>query len=86
MALNIITCNPNSMISSSELPSILPSTESNPSNRRVSYFYNPNFGKFTYSKDHPMKPERIAMAHSLITTTGLYRKLNIYHARYANKE
>lgn len=61
-------------------------SEFNSANRRVSYFYNPSFGKFTYSKDHPMKPERISMAHSLITTTGLYRKLNVYHARYANKD
>lgn len=60
-------------------------TEPNSGNRRVSYFYNPNFGRFTYSRDHPMKPERISMAHSLITTTGVYRKLNVYHARYACK-
>ena len=24
--------------------------------RKVSYFYNPHFGKFIYAKDHPMKP------------------------------
>lgn len=24
--------------------------------RKVSYFYNQNFGKFVYSKEHPMKP------------------------------
>jgi histone deacetylase 1/2 len=62
------------------------SSEPNSSNRRVSYFYNPSFGKFSYSKDHPMKPERISMVHSLITTTGIYRKLNVYHAIYATKE
>ena len=54
--------------------------------RKVSYFYNQNFGKFVYSKEHPMKPERIAMAHSLVVNTGLYRKLNVYHARQASKE
>lgn len=26
------------------------------------------------------------MAHSLINTTGLYKKLEVYHARYACKE
>lgn len=31
-------------------------SEPNPGNRRVSYFYNPTFGKIVYSKDHPMKP------------------------------
>lgn len=61
------------------------SSEPNSANRKVSYFYNPNFGKFSYAKDHPMKPERISMAHSLITNYGLYRKLNVYHARYASK-
>ncbi len=54
--------------------------------RKVSYFYNPNFGKFVYSKDHPMKPERIAMAHSLVVNTGLYRHLNVYYARQAARE
>ena len=54
--------------------------------RKVSYFYNQNFGKFTYSKEHPMKPERIAMAHSLVVNTGLYRSLNVYHARQASKD
>lgn len=52
----------------------------------MSYFYNPNFGKFVYSKEHPMRPERIAMAHSLVVNTGLYRRLNVYHARQASKE
>lgn len=54
--------------------------------RKVSYFYNNNFGKFVYSKEHPMKPERIAMAHSLVVNTGLYRHLNVYQARHASKE
>lgn len=67
-------------------PFLAPSSEPNPAHRRVSYFYNPSFGKFVYAKDHPMKPERISMAHSLITTTGLYKKLEVYHARYASKE
>lgn len=65
--------------------SVFNSSEPSPANRRVSYFYNPNFGKFSYARDHPMRPLRISMAHSLITNTGLYRKLNVYHARYANK-
>lgn len=60
--------------------------EPNPANRRISYFYNPIVSKFVYAKDHPMKPERISMAHSLITTTGLYRQLNVYHSRQASKK
>ena len=54
--------------------------------RKVSYFYNQNFGKFVYSKEHPMRPERIAMAHSLVVNMGLYRHLNIYHGRHSAKE
>lgn len=60
--------------------------EPNIANRKVSYFYNPTFGKIVYAKDHPMKPERISMAHSLICTTNLYKKLNVYYARNASKE
>lgn len=67
--------------------------EPNSANRKVSYFYNSNMSKFVYSKEHPMKPERISMAHSLIVNTGLYkylfvdcRKLDVYHARQASKE
>ena len=33
-----------------------------------------------------MKPERIAMAHSLVVNTGLYCHLNVYHARQACRE
>jgi histone deacetylase 1/2 len=33
-----------------------------------------------------MKPERIAMAHSLVVSTGLYRHLHVYQARQASKE
>lgn len=33
-----------------------------------------------------MKPERIAMAHSLVVNTGLYRHLNVYYARQASKD
>ncbi len=53
--------------------------------RKVSYFYNPNFGKFVYSTEHPMKPERIAMAHSLVVHTGLYPQLDVYNARQASR-
>lgn len=60
--------------------------EPNSAHRKVSYFYNPTFGKIVYSKDHPMKPERVSMAHSLICTTGLYKKLDVYYGRHATKE
>ena len=34
--------------------------------RNVAYFFNEEIGKFYYYKDHPMKPRRIAMTHSLV--------------------
>lgn len=41
--------------------------------QKVAYFFNKEIPKFYYGKDHPMKPKRIAMTHSLIVNTGLYR-------------
>lgn len=31
-----------------------------------------------YGADHPMKPPRIAMAHSLIVGYGLQKKMDVY--------
>ena len=31
-----------------------------------------------YGADHPMKPPRIAMAHSLIVGYGLQEKMDVY--------
>lgn len=52
--------------------------------KKVAYFYNSEVGKYYYGKDHPMKPKRVAMAHSLITNLGLYKELDVYRARYAS--
>ncbi len=41
--------------------------------KRVAYFYDQEISRYTYSVQHPMKPERIAMANSLIVNYGLYR-------------
>lgn len=53
--------------------------------KRVAYFYNTEISKYTYARDHPMKPERIAMTHSLINTYHIYRHLDVYMAREATK-
>lgn len=42
--------------------------------------------RYYYSKDHPMKPKRVAMAHSLIQNFGLYKDLDVYSAREATFE
>jgi len=35
-------------------------------------------GSFYYGSEHPMKPFRIKMAHQLILSYGLYRKMSVY--------
>ena len=51
--------------------------------QRVSYFYDTDAGHFYYGPGHPMKPHRIKMAHHLILSTGLYRKLDVYRPHLA---
>jgi len=53
--------------------------------KRVAYFYNEEIGKFYYSKDHPMKPKRISMTHSLIESFDLSRDLDVYRSRLATR-
>lgn len=53
---------------------------------KVAYFYNDQIGNFYYYKDHPMKPRRIAMTHSLIQSFNLYQKLDVYNSRHATRE
>ena len=52
--------------------------------QRVSYFYQPDVGHFYYGPSHPMKPHRIKMAHHLILTYGLYRKMECYRSHPAS--
>lgn len=48
------------------------------SNRKVSYFYNPDVGNFHYGPGHPMKPHRLSVTHSLVMNYGLHKKMKIY--------
>eukprot|EP00579_Thalassiosira_antarctica_P023581 CAMPEP_0201988664 /NCGR_PEP_ID=MMETSP0904-20121228/92445_1 /ASSEMBLY_ACC=CAM_ASM_000553 /TAXON_ID=420261 /ORGANISM="Thalassiosira antarctica, Strain CCMP982" /LENGTH=532 /DNA_ID=CAMNT_0048542845 /DNA_START=59 /DNA_END=1656 /DNA_ORIENTATION=+ len=54
------------------------------SKQRVSYFYQPDVGHFYYGPSHPMKPHRIKMAHHLILSYGLYRKMECYRSHPAS--
>ena len=54
--------------------------------RNVAYFYNEEVGKFYYYKDHPMKPRRIAMTHSLVESFDIYKKLDVYSSRKASRD
>lgn len=46
--------------------------------KKVAYFYDEEIGNFYYGIGHPMKPHRIRMAHKLILSYGLYKKMEIF--------
>lgn len=51
---------------------------------RVSYFYHSEVGHFYYGPSHPMKPHRLKLAHHLILSYGLYRKMECYRPHPAS--
>ncbi|CAA0826693.1 Histone deacetylase 6 [Striga hermonthica] len=55
----------------------LPSSCPDARKRRVSYFYEPTVGDFYYGQGHPMKPHRIRMAHNLVVSYSLHRRMDI---------
>jgi histone deacetylase 1/2 len=56
------------------------------SKQRVCYFYDSDIGNYYYGQGHPMKPHRIRMAHNLLLSYGLYRKMEIYRPAPATFE
>uniref|UniRef100_A0A915EY90 Histone deacetylase n=1 Tax=Echinococcus canadensis TaxID=519352 RepID=A0A915EY90_9CEST len=52
--------------------------------KRVVYFYNPDAGNFHYGPNHPMKPHRITLAHTLVLGYGLTQHMQIYKAPKAS--
>lgn len=46
--------------------------------QRVSYFYQGDIGHYYYGPGHPMKPQRLKLAHHLILAYGLFRKMEVY--------
>lgn len=53
--------------------------------RRVSYLYNEDITNYHFSKDHPMKTKRIAMANSLIVNYDLYSQMDHYVSKEASR-
>jgi len=51
---------------------------------RVSYFYSADVGHFYYGPSHPMKPHRLKLAHHLILSYNLYRKMDCYRPHPAS--
>jgi hypothetical protein len=52
-------------------------------NKRICYFYDNDYAGMYYGADHPMKPPRIAMTHSLVVGYGLDEKMDVYQPRRA---
>jgi len=42
-----------------------------------------DIGHYYYGPGHPMKPHRLKLAHHLILTYGLYRKMEVYRPHRA---
>jgi histone deacetylase 1/2 len=51
----------------------------------VAYIYNEQITKYIFSEDHPMKPKRIKMTHSLIENFHLTQSMRIFHGKAAIK-
>ncbi|VDO15269.1 unnamed protein product [Rodentolepis nana] len=52
--------------------------------KRVVYFYDADTGNFHYGPNHPMKPHRLTLAHTLILGYGLTQDMKIYKAPKAS--
>eukprot|EP00270_Netrium_digitus_P000510 TRINITY_DN10560_c0_g1_i1.p1 TRINITY_DN10560_c0_g1~~TRINITY_DN10560_c0_g1_i1.p1 ORF type:complete len:441 (+),score=102.48 TRINITY_DN10560_c0_g1_i1:178-1500(+) len=50
---------------------------------KVSYFYDGDVGSVYYGPNHPMKPHRLCMTHSLVLAYGLHRKMEVFRPHKA---
>ncbi|EPQ58839.1 hypothetical protein GLOTRDRAFT_113736 [Gloeophyllum trabeum ATCC 11539] len=57
-----------------------------PDKRRVSYYFDPDVGSYTYGLGHPMKPHRILIAHHLISAYNMLEKMHVLRAKRASAE
>lgn len=60
-----------------------PARNTMPAKDRVSYFYDGDVGNVYYGPNHPMKPHRLCMTHSLVLAYGLHEKMEIYRPHKA---
>ncbi|PIA12995.1 histone deacetylase Clr6 [Coemansia reversa NRRL 1564] len=45
--------------------------------KRITYYYDEEVGNYNYGYMHPMKPFRMRMAHSLVTSYGLDKQMTV---------
>ncbi|KAI8854345.1 hypothetical protein BC829DRAFT_373163 [Chytridium lagenaria] len=69
----------------SDAPYLNPSSMRH-SKEKVSYFYNETSAKFHYGEGHFMKPARLGLAHDLIVSYGLHKRMEMYVPRRATEE
>ncbi|KAL1674503.1 hypothetical protein EV122DRAFT_269387 [Schizophyllum commune] len=53
-------------------------------NKRISYYYDPDVGSYTYGLGHPMKPHRMRVTHELVSAYGMLDKMHILRAKRAS--
>ena len=51
--------------------------------QRVAYYYDPEFARFYFGQNHPMKPHRLAMTHQLVLAYGLHERMTCLRPRKA---
>ena len=74
-------------IFTNEMPKIIFKTHDHGFAAMAMYYTNTNIvfagdiGNYYYGQGHPMKPQRVRMAHNLLLNYGLYRKMEIYVSR-----
>ncbi|KAI0336353.1 histone deacetylase RPD3 [Cubamyces sp. BRFM 1775] len=56
------------------------------SKRRVTYYYDPDVGAYTYGLSHPMKPQRMRITHELLTAYDMLPKMHVLRAKRASAE
>uniref|UniRef100_A0A0G4IDU1 Histone deacetylase n=1 Tax=Chromera velia CCMP2878 TaxID=1169474 RepID=A0A0G4IDU1_9ALVE len=60
-----------------------PLSSSDEKKRTVAYLYDADIGSYYYGQNHPMKPQRMRMAHELILSYELYSKMEVYEPHRA---
>ena len=51
-----------------------------------SYIFNEDIAKYIFRQDHPMKPKRIKMAHSLVEDFQLMPHMRVFQGKKATKQ
>lgn len=50
------------------------------------YIYSEEIARYVYRQDHPMKPKRIKMTHSLVEDFQLMPFMRVFNGRKATKQ